>query len=94
MFRRRERGTISHTITFLDDMAVRVPMLNAWDQFVRLPSAAVPWATMQVEQYGYRHGNAINFSVVMPVMEFKVTGKEGAYLCTAWALIFEGSILA
>ena len=28
VFRRRERGTILHMITFLDDMAVRVPMLN------------------------------------------------------------------
>ena len=44
VFRRRERGIISHAITFLDDMAVHVPMLNAWDQFIWLPSAAMPWA--------------------------------------------------
>ena len=30
VFRRRERGTI----TFLDDMAVHISMLDAWDQFV------------------------------------------------------------
>ena len=29
----------------------------------------------------------------MPVVEFRVTDEEGAYLCMAWALIFEGSIL-
>ena len=28
VFRRRERGVISHMITFLDDMAVCVPMLD------------------------------------------------------------------
>ena len=69
-------------------------MLDAWDQLVWPPSAAVPWAAMQVEQYGYHHGNAIDLSTVMPAMEFRVTNEEGAYLCVAWALIFEGSILA
>ena len=33
---------ISHAITFLDNMAVRVPTLDAWDQFVWLPSVAMP----------------------------------------------------
>ena len=69
-------------------------MLNAWDQFVWPPSVAIPQATTQVEQYGYRHRNAVDLSTVMPVTEFRVTEKEGAYLCTAWALIYEGSVLA
>ena len=94
VFRRRERGAISHVITFLDNMAVCIPMLNAWDQFIWPPSAAIPWATMQVEQYGYHHGNTIDLSAVMPAMEFRVTDEEGTYLCTARALIYEGSILA
>ena len=34
VFRRRERGAISHAITFLGDMAVHVSTLDAWDQFV------------------------------------------------------------
>ena len=56
VFRRREKSTISHAITFLDDVAMRVPTLNAWDQFIWLPSAAMPRAAMEVEQYGYpRH---------------------------------------
>ena len=81
-------------ITFLDDVAVCVPTLNAWDQFVWLPGAAVPWAATEVEQYGYHHGHAIDLSPVMPVMQFRVTDEEGTYLCAAWALVFEGSILA
>ena len=68
-------------------------MLNAWDQFVWPLSAAMPQATMEVEQYGYHHGNAVDLGPVMPVMEFRVTNKKGAYLCVAQALIFEGSIL-
>ena len=75
-------------------MAVHVPTLDAWDQFVWLPSVAVPWATTQVEQYGYRCGNAINLGAVMPAMEFRVTDEEGAYLCMVCTLIFEGSVLA
>ena len=75
-------------------MAMRVPMLDAWDQFVWLLSVAMPWATMEMEQYGYRHGNAIDLSPVMPVTEFRVTNEEGTYLCAVWALVFEGNILA
>ena len=88
VFRRRERGTILHVITFLDNMAVRVPMLDAWDQFVWPPSVAMPRAATEVEQYGYCHGNAVDLGAVMPVMEFRVTNKEGAYLCVTRGLIF------
>ena len=94
VFRRRERGAISHVITFLDDMAVHVPMLDTWDQFVWPLSVAIPLATTEVEQYGYHCGNAIDLSPVMPVMEFRVTNKEGAYLCVVEALVFKGSVLA
>ena len=75
-------------------MAVHVPMLDTWDQFVWPPSAAMPWATTEVEQYGYCCGNAVDFSTVVPVTEFRVTDEEGAYLCAAQGLIIKGSILA
>ena len=94
VFRRRERGTISHAITFLDNMAVCVPMPNAWDQLVWLPSVAMPQAATEVEQYGYHCGNTMDLGAVMPAKEFRVTNKEGAYLCAAWGLIFKGSVLA
>ena len=80
-------------MTFLDDMAMHTPTLNTWDQFIWLPSTAVPWTTTQVEQYGYHHRNAINLGAVMPAMEFRVTDEKGTYLCTARGLIFKGSIL-
>ena len=47
----------------------------------------------EVEQYGYCHGNAVDLSPVMLVTEFRVTDEEQTYLCVAWALIFEGSVL-
>ena len=54
----------------------------------------MPRATTEVEQYGYCHGNTVDLGVVMPATEFRVTNKEGVYLCAAQGLIFEGSILA
>ena len=48
----------------------------------------------EVEQYGYCHGNAMDLGTVMLATEFRVTNKEGAYLCAARGLIFEGSVLA
>ena len=35
----------------------------------------------------------MDLGTVMLVMEFRVTDKEGAYLCVARGLIFEGSVL-
>ena len=93
-FRRRERGAVSHMITFLDNMVVRTPTLDAWDQFVWPPIVAIPHSAMQAKQYGYHHGNTIDLGTVMPAAEFRVTNEEGAYLCAAHGLIFEGSILA
>ena len=92
VFKRRERGVLSHTITFLDNVAVCVPMLNSWDQFVWLLSVAMPRATTEVEQYGYHHGNAIDLGPVMPAMQFRVTDEEGTYLCVAQAIVFGGSV--
>ena len=86
-------GTLSHAITFLDDVAVHVPTLDAWDLFVWLPSAALPRAATEVEKYGYHHGNAVDLGPVMLAMQFRVSDEEGTYLCAVQALVFEGSIL-
>ena len=94
VFRRRERGMVSHAITFMDDVAVCIPSLETWDQFVWPLTVAMPRAATEVEQYSYHQGHAVDLSPVMLVSQFKVTDEVGTYLCTAWALIFEGSVLA
>ena len=94
VFRRRERGTVFHAITFMDDMAMHIPTLDIWDQFVWPPAVAMPRAATEVEQYGYHWGHAVDLSPVMPVSQFKVTDEAGTYLCAARALVFEGSVLA
>ena len=94
VLRRRERGTISHAITFLDDVTMCVPTPDAWDQFVWPPSVAMPQATMEVEQYSYCCSHAIDLGPIMLATQFRVTDEEGTYLCVARALVFEESILA
>ena len=73
---------------------MRVPTLDAWDQFVWPLSVTMPWAAMEVEQYSYHCGHTVDLGPVMPVTQFRVTDEEGTYLCAAQALVFEGSILA
>ena len=92
-FKRGERGAVPHAITFMDDVAVCIPSLDAWDQFVWPPGAAMPWATTEVEQYGYHCSHTIDLGPVMPANQFGVTDEEGTYLCVVQALVFEGSIL-
>ena len=83
IFRRRERDPVAYAITFVDEVAMWVPSLNAWDQF-----------TMKAEQYSYCHSHAIDLRPIMPATQFRVTDEVGTYLCVAWALVFKGSVLA
>ena len=78
----------------MDELAICVPSLDAWDQFIWPPAAAVPRALTEAEPYGYCCGQAIVLGPVMPAAQLRVTDKVGTYLCAAWALVFEGSVLA
>ena len=94
IFRRRERGPVAYAITFVDELAIQVPSLDAWDQFVWPPAAAMPRAPTEAEQYSYHRGQAKDLGPIMPVTQFRVADEVGTYLCVAWALVFEGSVLA
>ena len=41
IFCKREEGAVAHAITFLDELAVWVPSLDAWDQLVWPPTVAI-----------------------------------------------------
>ena len=84
----------AHIITFLDKLAAWVPSLDAWDQLVWPPAAALPWALTEAELYGYCCGQVVDLSLMMPVAQFWVMDEGGAYLCIVRALVFEGSVLA
>ena len=42
IFHKREEGPVAYVITFMDKLAIRVPSLDAWDQFVWPPAMAMP----------------------------------------------------
>ena len=94
IYHKREDGPIAHVITFLDELAVQVPSLDTWDQLVWPPTVAIPWALTEAELYGYCHGQTVDLGPMMLVAQFWVMDEEGAYLCIARVLVFEGSVLA
>ena len=94
LYRQRENDPTAHFITFLDELVVWVPSLDAWDRLVWPPMAAIPWALTEAELYGYCHGQAVDLGSVMPEAQFWVTDEEGAYLSIVRALVLKGSVLA
>ena len=89
----RDNGTTAHVISYLDELAVHHPTRKAWDELVWLSMAATPQVPTEAKSYGYCHGQVVDLGPVMPAVQFKVTNEWGTYLCTARALVFEGSIL-
>ena len=66
LYHQRENGPTTHVITFLDELAVWVPSLDAWDQLVWLPMAAALWALMEAELYSYCCSQVVDLSPMMP----------------------------
>ena len=94
LYHQRDNGPTTHVISYLDELAVRVPTLEAWDQMVWPTTAAILCALTEAESYGYCRGQVVDLDPVMPAAQFQVTEEGGAYLCTVRALVFQGSILA
>ena len=78
----------------MDELAIRVPSLDAWDQFIWPPATAMLRALTEAEPYGYCCSQAVDLRPVMLPVQLRMTDEAGTYLCVVWALVFEGSILA
>ena len=89
----RDNSPTTHVISYLDKLAVCIPTLEVWDQMVWPTTAAIPRTLTEAESYGYCRGQVVDLSPVMLVAQFWVTEEGGAYLYTARALVFKGSIL-
>ena len=92
LYHQRDNGSTAHIITYLDELAVHVPTLEAWDQMVWPTMVVILHALTEAELYGYCWGQAVDLSPMMPAVQFWVT-EAGTYLCTVRSLVFKGSIL-
>ena len=93
LYHQRDNSPTAHVICYLDELAVHIPTLEAWDQMVWPTMVAIPCRLTEAELYGYCQGQAVDLGPVMPAAQFRVTEEGGTYLCTVRALVFEGSIL-
>ena len=93
LYHQRDNGPTTHVISYLNELAVCVPILEAWDQMVCLTTADIPCALTEAEWYGYYQHQAVDLGPMMPVAQFQVTEEVRAHLCTARSLVFKGSIL-
>ena len=94
IFHKKEEGPVAYVIMFMDELAIRMPSLDTWDQFVWPPAPAMPQALTEAEPYGYCCSQAVDLRPVMAAAQLRVTDEGGTYLCAAQALVFEGSVLA
>ena len=92
LYHQRDNGPTAHVISYLNELAVRVPTLEAWDQMVWPTMVAILHTLTEAKLYGYSWGQAVDLGPVMLVVQFWVMEEEGAYLCTMRALVFKGSI--
>ena len=93
LYHQRDNDPTTHIISYLNELAVRIPTLEAWGQMVWPTTAAIPHGLTKAKSYGYCCGQAVDLGPVMPAAQFQVTEEGGTYLCTVRALVFEGSIL-
>ena len=89
----RKNGPTTHVISYLNELVVYVPTMEAWDQMVWPTTAAISCVPTEADSYGYCWGQAVDLSPVIPAVQFCVTEERGTYLCTTRALVFKGSIL-
>ena len=93
LYHQRDNGPTTHAISYLNEQAVHIPTLEAWDQMVWPTMAVIPCTLTEAKSCGYCQGQAVNLGPMMPVAQFWVTEEGGTYLCTVRALVFKGSIL-
>ena len=93
VYHQKDNGSTAHVISYLNELAVHVPTLKAWDQMVWPTTAVIPHTLTEAKLYGYCWGQVVDLGPMMLAAQFWVTEEGWAYLCTVRALVFKGSIL-
>ena len=68
-------------------------MRKAWDELVCLPPSAVPHTPHWSGHLGYIQGQVVELGPVLPSMWFCIIQPDRPFVCIAWGLLFEGSML-
>ena len=62
VYHQRENGPTTHIISYLDELAVHIPSLDAWDQMVWPTVVAILHALTEAELYGYCWDQAVDLN--------------------------------
>ena len=90
----RDEGTLADIILYLDKKATNQPMHKAWKKFVWPPASSASPIPRQNELLGFIQGWTVEFGPTMPPTQFHMSGPMGEFICFAWGLIYEGTVLA
>ena len=71
----RDNGPPTHVISYLDELAVRHPTHEAWDELVWPSMAVTPEVPTEAESYSYCQGQAVDLGPMMPAVQFRVTNE-------------------
>ena len=77
LYHQRDNGPTAHVISYLDELAVCIPTLEARDQMVWPTMAAISCTLTEAKSYGYCWGQAVDLSPVMPAVQFHVMEEGG-----------------
>ena len=84
LYQQRDNGPTTQVISYLDELAVCMPTLEAWKQMVWPTMAAILHELIEAESYGYSQGQVVDLNPIMPVAQLCVL-EEGA-LQEPWCL--------
>ena len=90
----RGKGAFTHVISYLENLAQHLPTRKVWDELVCLPPSAVPCTPYQSRHLSYIQGQVMELGPALPSTQFYISQPGRQFVCAAWGLLFEGSMLA
>ena len=90
----RDEGIFAEVIPHLDQLAKCLPTRQAWDELVFPPPPAKSHMPCRSGHLEYIRGCVVDLGWALPSLCFCVSELNGEFICMAWGLLFEESMLA
>ena len=90
----RDEGIFAEVISCLDQLAKCLPTSWAWNELVFPPPPAKPHMPHRSGHLGYIRGCVVALGQMLPSLRFCVSEPDIEFICMAWGVLFEGSVLA